>query len=463
MKPSNADGAGERDFAIGRGLQTPRGGGRLIVENSDSTSQVKPSAILRFDGASVTDLGDEVALVTITGSGSGGSSSDVINVTEYGAFGNGTDDDTTYIQAAIDAACALGDFRTVYFPAGTYKITATIDIDCSVRLLGAGGYPGAGSTIVMTTNNTTAINQSGDFYLTIENMLIENNGTNASGRGIYAAGNVIINHSTVRDFFDNLYIDDPTGFAVFSFIDDSWFTGAANDGIKIVGRANSINIRGVRMSNNANHGLNVDGGTFRLSVLACDIEENHIGIEVDGLGGGGQVTDSVSIKDCWFDQFRSGAVADILIGAGDPVQGVTIQDCYIDGITAQPAVYHYDINKCDRLTIIGGHVKSNSDLASLRCSASNTTNVTLINAKMDGTVTGLPATTRIIDQTDVTPSAIGTASAGTSPYVARADHVHPGSAATGPSPLLADDAASPFTFDDILQNDEGTAWLFPDA
>jgi polygalacturonase len=48
----------------------------------------------------------------------------VINVKGYGAVGNGVVDDTAAIQAAID----VSDGRTVYVPAGTYKLTSILEI-----------------------------------------------------------------------------------------------------------------------------------------------------------------------------------------------------------------------------------------------------------------------------------------------------------------------------------------------
>ena len=56
------------------------------------------------------------------------------NVKTYGAVGNGTTDDTAAIQSTIDAAFADGG-GTVFFPAGTYRVTATIQTGYRVYCL----------------------------------------------------------------------------------------------------------------------------------------------------------------------------------------------------------------------------------------------------------------------------------------------------------------------------------------
>ena len=56
------------------------------------------------------------------------------NVKMYGAVGDGATDDTTAIQAAIDAS------RMVYFPAGTYLVTSTLTVNtANTSLFGDGG------------------------------------------------------------------------------------------------------------------------------------------------------------------------------------------------------------------------------------------------------------------------------------------------------------------------------------
>jgi hypothetical protein len=62
----------------------------------------------------------------------------VFNVKDsaYGAVGDGSTDDTAAINAAITAATASGG--TVFFPAGTYRVTSLITVQHDVNLVGAG-------------------------------------------------------------------------------------------------------------------------------------------------------------------------------------------------------------------------------------------------------------------------------------------------------------------------------------
>lgn len=97
------------------------------TSNSDSVSYTLPGAA----GAAATDLEAK--------------STERISVQDFGALGNGTTDDSTAIQAAIDH-CKTLTGGTVYFPAGTYKINTQIDLSvtgasgsCRVNLIGDKG------------------------------------------------------------------------------------------------------------------------------------------------------------------------------------------------------------------------------------------------------------------------------------------------------------------------------------
>lgn len=77
---------------------------------------------------------------------------EVKNVLDYGAVGNGSADDTTAIQAAIDAAESDGG-GVVLFPPGNYLISATLvvdDFDVMLKGMGSGQTHDVGGQISTT-------------------------------------------------------------------------------------------------------------------------------------------------------------------------------------------------------------------------------------------------------------------------------------------------------------------------
>jgi len=63
-----------------------------------------------------------------------------VTLKDFGAIGNGTTDDTSAVQNAIDSA-ASGNYQAIYVTAGTYKITDTITIRRGISLIGEGCEP----------------------------------------------------------------------------------------------------------------------------------------------------------------------------------------------------------------------------------------------------------------------------------------------------------------------------------
>lgn len=112
------------------------------------------------------------------------------NVQNYGAAGDGINDDTTPLQNAILAAYALGG--TVFFPSGTYKITATLTMYTGVSLLGEGSEA---SVIKQTTDNIDCLYGNDVASIDIQGMRLEGpHDSSTSGRGVNfawtTAGNV---------------------------------------------------------------------------------------------------------------------------------------------------------------------------------------------------------------------------------------------------------------------------------
>lgn len=103
----------------------------------------------------------------------------VVNVKDYGALGDGVNDDTSAIQAAIDEA--LTKKGTVYLPAGTYKVTSQLEVDGGgfITIKGAGGKT-LQTTIVSTVSSGNVFEVTSLYCVSIRDMMIEHNGP--SGR-----------------------------------------------------------------------------------------------------------------------------------------------------------------------------------------------------------------------------------------------------------------------------------------
>lgn len=87
---------------------------------------------------------------------------DILNVRDFGAKGDGTADDTTAIQNAINHA-QTNNIRDVYFPSGTYLITAPLVLTTGAIVDAAGSRYWDGNGTVLTGENvgTTRIIKRG--------------------------------------------------------------------------------------------------------------------------------------------------------------------------------------------------------------------------------------------------------------------------------------------------------------
>jgi hypothetical protein len=127
----------------------------------------------------------------------------VANVKDYGATGNGTTDDTAAIQAAIDAK------NCIYLPEGTYKITATLNIDKGdVVFRGAGKFLSILAP-TMTSGNVIFVNDTGTIYdILIEELAVYAPNAHASntlvGINIDTAGRVALRRVAVKDCQTNI-------------------------------------------------------------------------------------------------------------------------------------------------------------------------------------------------------------------------------------------------------------------
>lgn len=100
----------------------------------------------------------------------------IINVKDYGAAGDGVSDDTAAVRAAIDAA---PKGATVYYPPGTYKITAGLTVTTPGLRFSAGSRD-YGTVIKCTTPGVTILTVKATQFIN-DVTLIGDGGTQGAG------------------------------------------------------------------------------------------------------------------------------------------------------------------------------------------------------------------------------------------------------------------------------------------
>jgi len=176
--------------------------------------------------------------------------SDVISVKDYGATGDGTTNDTTFIQAALDANAG----KSVYFPLGTYRTTSRLIVAANTTLIGddrkavidvqpahAPIPNGSSGAAALTFNNGFELGGNG---ITFDGLWIK--GTNEAKyrvgdltkRDEYASGirgsnkhDVVIKNCTFQEFGNGVFF---VGGNNYKIIDNYFFGG------RQMGAANQI-------------------------------------------------------------------------------------------------------------------------------------------------------------------------------------------------------------------------------
>jgi hypothetical protein len=210
-----------------------------------------------------------------------------VSVKDFGAMGDGTTDDTTAIQAAINLN------RGVFIPSGTYKTTSTLTLNTKTYIYGEGtssviNYTGSGYAISSTSVNV------GDEKKTISNFRIQ---SSTASVGIY-----LLNEYHVS--INNMYIyGNGSGCTTAAILLDS--TGSNNtacidifetviqychgNGIQFAPQNNvgpaAVLISGNRIQANNGWGILCSGDiSVEATILSNDIEGNTLGgIKIDYL------------------------------------------------------------------------------------------------------------------------------------------------------------------------------------
>ena len=131
------------DFCSDRGANFERYPQEITLEicneEPDKKRRFTPRLVLKHSPKSVAHKAVTIGLVSSAAANR--LCAATIKVTDYGAAGNGSTDDTGAIQNAINNCPAGG---TVLFPAGAYKLSATLTLKSNCTYSGQGNPRPAG-------------------------------------------------------------------------------------------------------------------------------------------------------------------------------------------------------------------------------------------------------------------------------------------------------------------------------
>lgn len=264
----------------------------------------------------------------------------VFNVRDYGATGDGTTDDTSAIQSAIDTATVGG---TVYAPPGDYLINGTINLKSSIRLIGAG--MDNGGTLVSTTFRRASTTGNPVFRVNgtppaadqplstapVKRVLMSDFTIRASG-----SDNLLQCFYTNRNKFERIRFIGTTGNAVHGveFWDTPFdfcqfdFTGSNTNPSVLLQNSASTTPSALGYSND-----NINRITFR----TCTWESfNSRCIHLDGNSNGStHLMNNITIEDC---KMETSTLQVPMISSTASVTSVYLHETYLAGNDGSGAI-----------------------------------------------------------------------------------------------------------------------------
>lgn len=370
------------------GATGPSGvGGVSSASNSDGTLTISPTTGSVVASLALGHANTWTAAQTFNAGELLDKGEIVFDVKGFGATGNGSTDDTTAIQNAVNA-CNTAGGGTVWFPAGTYKIstnpirlysgtTPNIVGYQNITLAGAGSSGTNGSVIQQTTTGVDVIKGLNDaangaqaLNITIKDLCLDFGGTATnSGNGIYLAQQSAGGPSFQGFNLENVSATDCQGSGKYGFnfesiivstIDTCVANSCAN-GFYLNGQSGgafnsvctSVTLTNcyANMATNGVIGYNCQDNTYISFVgCACDIGANTTG---QGYLVGGSA--SVGFYACGCELDGTHSLTDMWeIGADSSSNGssqIGIYNCY--GFQAKSTIDVYVTGVSTGVTIVG--------------------------------------------------------------------------------------------------------------
>ncbi|MBX2816123.1 MAG: glycoside hydrolase family 55 protein [Saprospiraceae bacterium] len=247
---------------------------------------------------------------------------DTLNVKDFGAKGNGIQDDTEAIQHAIDLALGNGA-QEVFFPRGTYLVSS-LDVNGGLRLFSHGNatllkMPNSGkySRIINTYNYTKSYGVRPD-PLIIENFLFDGNRMNQGAYRKYELEQqALIFLSGNRNDSTQLHVS----------IKDCSFREGVGDAIGIYYNVN-VEIDRCVAENVFRGGITATGGNTTITARDFkafgDVHKTGIDIEIDAGGYKNSKFVDVTLHNVWL-------AGDFDIGLKGDEARVEVDSLHCDG------------------------------------------------------------------------------------------------------------------------------------
>lgn len=219
----------------------------------------------------------------------------IYNVKAYGAIGDGSHDDTTKIQAAINAA---PHGAWVYFPPGNYLISGTITINKRIKFSGGGR-----NTVIVTNHPTAHMIDVTEWFVNIESLYLDSSVTRTAGYAIRHAGGAYLRGKSlfIANQYDGVYIS-----GVLDQLDDVEFRDFKHNGILVQGGGDQA-FSHIVMDNTvqpSGAGIRCEG-TAAMFLSDCDIIRANICLLLAPTAPG---VYAVYATNCYFDSSNYGAV-----------------------------------------------------------------------------------------------------------------------------------------------------------
>ncbi len=275
--------------------------GRTFVYyvDTDSAQWVEANPPFDSEGATFLQSGTGAEVRTIASK-----LKDVVNVADFGATGDGTTNDTTAIQNAIDS---LGDVGgVVEFNVGTFVINRTLNLKKKIHLVGKGGYflnqfidnafTVGGTTIKLEANSGTDNNGTDMLKVQLDDASTGSDyRSHCSIRNIHFFGNRSNKQNPTDTTAGTVLNSSGNGIVLsgvrYVTLENVIVTKCAEDGLKLQSYAyssgtvstNNIDIRACAFHSNGKNGATLAGGDSIMD--SCTVGYNaNSGLTVTGFG-----------------------------------------------------------------------------------------------------------------------------------------------------------------------------------